>query len=100
MENLVMRRGIEESEAFDAKKLPVMKTLARLHECDAETLYSEVDASELDVHDVLREMVSKNEVEASPTPQSGGKRGERFALTLKGWAEYLKVLGTIYELPE
>ncbi|MGH9918966.1 MAG: hypothetical protein ACRD6W_08885 [Nitrososphaerales archaeon] len=91
-----MSAGIEESEAFDAKKLPVMRTLARLHECDAEALYSRIDASELDVSEILMEMVSKNEVEASPRAM----RGEKFALTSKGWAEYLKVLGTIYELSE
>jgi DNA-binding MarR family transcriptional regulator len=100
MENLVMSGGVEESETFDAKKLPIMRTLARLHECDVEALHGAIDASELDVHDVLREMVSKDEVEASPRPLSGGRRGERFALTPKGWAEYMKVLGTIYELPE
>jgi len=77
-----------------------MRTLARLHECDVETLFSRVDASELDVHDILTDMVSKKEVEASPTQASGGKREERFALTLKGWGEYMKALGSIYELPE
>ena len=66
----------------------------------SETLYSRVDASELDVHDILREMVSKNEVEASPRQPSGGRRNERFTLTLKGWGEYMNVLGSIYELPE
>ena len=100
MENVVMRRGTEESGVSDAKKFPIMRTLARLHECDVETLYSRIDASELDVHDILSEMLSKNEVEASPRPASGGKPNERFALTMKGWGEYLKVLGSIYELPE
>lgn len=100
MEKLVMSGGIEEPSVFDAKKFPIMRTLARFHECDVETLYSKVDASELDVHDILREMVSRDEVEASPKPGSGGRRNERFALTLKGWGEYMKVLGSIYELPE
>ena len=100
MENVVMRRGTEESGVLDAKKFPIMRTLARLHECDVETLYSRIDASELDVHDILSEMLSKNEVEASPRLASGGKPNERFVLTMKGWGEYLKVLGSIYELPE
>lgn len=99
MENIVMSRGIEEASAFDAKKLPIMRTLASAHECDIETLYSRIDASELDVHDILSEMVFRNEVEASPNA-SGGRRSEKFTLTLKGWGEYLKVLGSIYELPE
>jgi hypothetical protein len=95
MENLVVRREVEESGSL-AKKLPIMKTLASQHQCDVETLYSSVDASEVDVHDILTEMLSEKEVESS----SGNARGGRFALTLKGWAEYLKVLGSIYELPE
>jgi hypothetical protein len=95
MENIVMRREVEEPDSL-AKKLPIMRTLARLHECDVETLYSRVDASELDVHDILTEMLSEKEVEAS----SGTARSETFALTLKGWAEYMNVLGSIYELPE
>jgi len=100
MENLVMRRAVEGPEVFDAKKLPIMRTLARLHECDAEALCSRIDASELAVYDVLREMVSEDEVEASVRPMSGGKRSERFALTLKGWGEYMKALASIYELSE
>jgi hypothetical protein len=100
MENVVIRRGTEESGGFDARKFPIMRTLARLHECDVETLYSSIDASEPDVHEILREMVAKKEVEASPRPISGGNRGERFNLTLKGWGEYLKVLGSVYELTE
>jgi hypothetical protein len=95
MENTVMSRPREEAEVLDARKLPIMRTLARLHECDAETLFSTVDASEPDVHDALGEMLSNREVEASP-----GSRGKRFTLTLKGWAEYMGVLGSIYELPE
>ena len=100
MEKAMMQRGTEEPGVLDAKKFPVMRTLARYHECDVETLYSRIDASELDVRDILREMVSEKEVEALPRPLSGGKRGERFTLTLKGWGEYIKVLGSIYELPE
>ena len=98
MENLVMRREVEESGSL-AKKLPIMRTLARLHQCDVDTLYGSVDASELDVYDILGEMLSEKEVEASPR-QTGDTRGERFSLTLKGWGEYMKVLGSIYELPE
>jgi hypothetical protein len=100
MENIVMSRGIEETSAFDAKKLPIMRTLASAHECDIETLNSRIDASELDVHDILSEMVSRNEVEASSNASSGSRRNEKFTLTLKGWGEYLKILGSIYELPE
>ena len=95
MENIVMTRREEGPEFSDSRKLPVMKTLARLHECDAETLVSQVEGSELDVHDILREMLSEKEVEATgPEPE------ERFSLTLRGWGEYMKVLGSIYELPE
>jgi hypothetical protein len=99
MENVVMRREAE-SGISEEKKLPIMRTLARLHECDVETLYSRIDASELDVHDILSDMISKEEVEASPRPVASGKRNEKFTLTMKGWGEYLKVLGSIYELPE
>ncbi|MDA4133605.1 MAG: hypothetical protein OK454_10870, partial [Thaumarchaeota archaeon] len=84
----------------DARKFPVMKTLARFHGCDLETLYREVDASEFEVHEVLREMIANNEAEASPKPSLSGRLNEKFTLTLKGWGEYMKVLGTIYELPE
>jgi hypothetical protein len=100
MENAVMSRQVEESGVFDAKKLPIMRTLARFRECGAETLCSRVDASELEVYDILREMVSKNEVEASPTQPSGGRRDEKFTMTLKGWGEYMRVLGSVYELPD
>jgi len=100
MENLVMRRNKEESDALDTSKLPIMRTLARFHGCDVETLCSRIDASELDVHDILRDMVSKNEVEASPVQPPGERRSELFTLTLKGWGEYMSVLGSIYELPE
>ena len=100
MEKAMMQRGTEEPGVLDAKKFPVMRTLARYHECDVETLYSRIDATELDVHEILREMVSNKEVEASARPPTGGKRSQKFALTLKGWGEYMKVLGSIYELPE
>lgn len=98
MEKAVIRN--EEPDVSDAKKFPIMRALARFHECDAETLYSKIDASEVDVHDILREMVSRKEVEASSKHHPGGSRGERFTLTSKGRWEYLKVLGSIYELPE
>ncbi|MDG6915009.1 MAG: hypothetical protein JRM86_05195 [Nitrososphaerota archaeon] len=73
----------------------VMRALAKLHECTAETLRGGVDASELDVDEVIGRMVSSGEVEAS----SGPEGGETFALTAKGWLEYMKVLGSLYELP-
>lgn len=94
MENIVVRRTGEEEDA-DARALPIMRTLARFHECDAETLYSRVDASEVDIHDMLWEMVARKEVAATP-----GNRSGKFALTLRGWAEYMRVLGSLYELPE
>ena len=100
MENAAFSTSREEEEGLDARRVPIMKTLARFHECDAETLYSRVDATELDVHDILREMVSRNEVEASPTQHPGGRRNERFTLTLKGWGEYMQALGSIYEIRE
>jgi len=98
MENVVVRRETEEPNVIDARKFPVMRTLARLHECDGETLCGGIDASETDVHDILTEMVSKEEVEASLRQLSGGKRSERFALTVKGWGEYMRILSSIYEL--
>ena len=94
MEHLVMSRLMAESDVLDARKLPVMRTLARFHECDLETLFGTVDASELEVREVLMEMVSRNEVEAT------AGRGERFALTREGWGEYMNALGSIYELSE
>ena len=100
MENTVMSRQMEHSDVLEAKKFPIMRTLARFHECDVETLYSRVDATELDVHDILREMVSKDEVVSSAEHTSGGRLKERFTLTLKGWGEYMNILGSIYELPE
>jgi hypothetical protein len=101
MENIVLSsRETEESGVFDVRKFPVMRTLARFHGCDLETLYGEVDASEFEVHDILREMVVMSEVEASPNASAGGRLDEKFTLTLKGWEEYMKVLGSIYELSE
>ena len=100
MENVAVGRPREETSLPDNKKFPIMRALARLHECDVETLYAAVDASELDVHDILGEMVSRNEVEASASQPSEGRSTEKFALTLKGWGEYLHVLSSIYELPE
>jgi hypothetical protein len=100
MENIVMSREIEESGVFDAKKFPVMRALARLHGCDLDALYGEVDASEFEIHEILREMIAKNEVEATHKPSLGGRFNEKFSLTLKGWGEYMKVLSSIYQLPE
>ncbi len=100
MENAVMSGPRGDEDSLDARKFPIMRALARFHECDVETLYSRVDTSELDVHDILKEMVWNKEVEASPRQQSGGRRDENFTLTLKGWGEYMRVLGSIYELPE
>ena len=94
MENAILSRPREESGGLEARKFPIMRTLARLHECDAATLYESVDADELDVHDIVREMVHAKEIEATPG------RERRFTLTLKGWVEYLEVLSSIYELPE
>ncbi len=99
MENLVVERQRVES-AFEANKLAVMRTLARFHRCDLETLCGRVDADEGAVHDILREMESRNELEVSSEESSGGARGATVALTFKGWGEYMKALGSIYELPE
>lgn len=99
MENVETGRPGEESVVLDSRRLPVMRTLARLHECDFNALCSAVDASELDVRDILRGMASRNEVEAS-RHQPGGLGGEVFTLTLRGWAEYMQLLGSIYELAE
>lgn len=94
MEKAILSRPDDEPDGPEARKLPVMRALARLHECDAETLYSSVDASELDVHDIVTEMVGEGQVEATLG------RERRYTLTLKGWAEYLKALSSLYELPE
>lgn len=95
MENAVVSGRRDEEGALDARKLPIMRALARLHECDLDALCGTVDASELDVHDILTMMVSESEVEASTESRRG-----RFALTLKGWGEYMRVLGSVYELTE
>lgn len=100
MENVVMSGPREESSLPDAKTFPIMRALARLHECDVETLCGAVDASELDVHDILGEMVSRNQVESLTRQGPGERRDERFVLTLKGWGEYMQVLASIYELAE
>jgi hypothetical protein len=98
MENIVLGRRNEETGEHEAWRLPIMRTLARLHECDVETLFSNLDASEPELHGVLREMVSRDEV--APTRDSSGGREERFTLTAKGWGEYLRALSSIYELSE
>jgi len=90
----MLSRPRDESAGSESRKFPVMRALARLHECDAGTLCGSVDASELDVHDVVAEMVNEGEVESTHG------REKKYTLTLKGWAEYLKVLSSIYELPE
>ena len=100
MENIVLSSREIEENVFDAKKLAVMRTLARFHGCDLDALYGEVDVSQFEVHEILREMVADNEVEASHEPSAEGRLNEKFSLTLKGWEEYMKVLGSIYELPE
>lgn len=96
MQNVFMSAGTESGAGFDARKFPVMKRLAKLHGCTAEVLCSGIDASEPDVNEVLGEMLSNAEVEAS---SSAGAR-ETYTLTRKGWREYMDVLGSIYELPE
>ncbi len=100
MENLVLSRPKEESNGREAHRFLVMRALARLHECDEEALIDSIDATDLSIRGVLREMVSKDEVEVSPARPSMGKREATFALTLNGWREYMKALGSMYELPE
>jgi hypothetical protein len=100
MENVVMSRPREEPIGLSAKKFLVMRTLARLHECDEEELLRSIESTELEIHDVLMDMISKDEVEASPARMSSGKRRTTFALTLNGWGEYMNALGSVYELPE
>jgi hypothetical protein len=100
MENVIISRPREESIGVGAKKFLVMRTLARLHECDREALLRNIDSTDLEIHDVLREMISNDEVEQSPSQESGGKRKATFALTLNGWGEYMTALGSVYELPE
>jgi len=100
MENVVMSRPREEPIGLTGKRFLVMRTLARLHECDEEELLHSIDSTELEIHGVLRDMVSKDEVEASPARVSRGKRRTTFALTYNGWGEYMNALGSVYELPE
>jgi hypothetical protein len=77
-----------------------MRTLARLHECDEESILHNTDATESQVRQVLREMVEKDEVEANPRSRSSSTHRTTFTLTLNGWGEYMQALGSIYELPE
>jgi hypothetical protein len=100
MENVVLTGPREESNELDTQKFLVMRALARLHDCEEETLFSTVDASESDVHEILIELISEKEVDASPSLPSKGRNNETFTLTLKGWGEYMETLGSIYELPE
>jgi hypothetical protein len=100
MENVVVSRTREEPFGLSATKFLVMRTMARLHECDEEELLRSIDSTELEIHDVLRGMISKDEAEASQARMSKGKRRTTFALTLNGWSEYMNALGTVYELPE
>jgi hypothetical protein len=89
-----METVMMQDERVDARKLPIMRTLARFHECDAAMIYDRVEGSELEVRDTLSEMVSLDEVEPSPNGD------EKFSLTARGWELYLKALGSLYELPE
>jgi hypothetical protein len=100
MENVVVSRRKEQSIGPDAKKFLIMRTLARLHECDEEALLLSIDSTEAEIHQIMGDMVSKDEVEASPPWISKGKRRTTFALTLNGWGGYLNALGSVYELPE
>jgi hypothetical protein len=100
MENVVMSRPKGEQTDIGVKKFLVMRTLARLHGCDEEALLLGIDSSEVEIHDILRDMISKDEIESSPAMVSRGKRKTTFALTLNGWGEYLNALGSVYELPE
>ena len=100
MENIVVRRQTDEQGCTGAERFLVMRTLARLHQCDEEAILQSVDATEHQVHEILRDMVTRSEVEANPGQRSRGSRKTTFALTLGGWGEYMKALGSIYELPE
>lgn len=96
METVAMGRTRAGSRSLDARKVPVMRTLARHHECDVGFLYDGIEVNESDLHETLREMISENEVEASHGPD----RRKVYSLTSKGWDEYLGVLSSIYELTE
>ncbi|MDA4118083.1 MAG: hypothetical protein OK455_07045 [Thaumarchaeota archaeon] len=112
MEKTIFSRLAEDSRPRDAHGLPedrveskgrkfqVMRAIARLHECDEETLLDCVDANESQVKEILDEMMAKNEVEARKGEGSRTKSDRSFALTLNGWGEYLTALGSMYELPE
>ncbi len=100
MENISVSRRTGEVGNLGAEKFLVMRTLARLHECDQEAILRNIDATEHEVHEILRDMVSRNEVEANPAQRARGARRTAFSLTLNGWAEYMQALGSIYELPE
>jgi hypothetical protein len=90
----------DDGEEFSGRKFHVMRTLARLHECDEETLLDCLDASEQQVKDILEDMSSKNEVEVRLGPGSRTRSHRSYALTLNGWGEYLTALGSMYELTE
>jgi len=99
MENLVVQRQTDEEGVTDSRRLPVMRTLARLQWCEAGAIYGSVDAREQDVERTLEEMVSRGEVEVSPQSRGSTSR-PRYALTLAGWREYLRALVNVYEMPE
>ena len=64
MENVIVSRPREEHLGEDSKKFLVMRTLARLHECDEEEILRGIDSTEFEIHGILRDMISKDEVEA------------------------------------
>jgi hypothetical protein len=100
MENVAVSRPREEPSGLGASRFLIMRTLARLHECDDEALLRSIDSTELEIQGVLRDMIAMDEVEASPARMSGGRRRTTFALTSNGWDEYLNALASVYELPE
>lgn len=95
MENIVVRR-LSDGTASDPRRFPIMRTLAKFRACDVPTICGTVDVSEFDVNQILWDMVAREEVAAAP----GDAPDERFALTAKGWGEYIEALGSLYELPE
>ena len=100
MENAEMSRPKEAQTGLNGQKFLVMRTLARLHECDEDDLLRSIDSTKLEIHDLLREMVSNDEVKDSPAKVSEGKRRTTFGLTLNGWWWYTNALGSVYELPD
>src|SRR2546430_13988542 len=100
MENEVMSRNSDARTGLNGKKFLVMRTMARLHECDEEDLHRSIESTELEIRDLLREMISKDEVEDSPSKVSAGRRRTTFTLTSNGWSWYTSALGSVYELPE